>query len=58
MGFTGRGMAMHGVATIALFGPLLSLKKRPYKWLLLAIGDSVSPPLKNCVPQYIGLLHL
>ena len=26
MGFTGRGMAMHGVAKIALFGLLLSLK--------------------------------
>ena len=44
MGFTGRGIAMHGVAKIALFGPLLSQKSASSQHLYQQFNDSMSPP--------------
>ena len=56
MGFTARGIAMHGADKIALFDPLLSQKRGALIRPLLAICDSMSTPdEKSCVTAQMSV---
>jgi hypothetical protein len=58
MGFTGRGIAMHGVAKIALFGPLLSQKRASSQHLYQQLTTALAPLIKRSVSERLHLLHL
>jgi hypothetical protein len=51
MGFTGRGIAMHGVAKIALFGPLLSQKRASSQHLYQQFTTGLARLIKRSLSE-------